>query len=408
MSQQNIQAKKAKTVVGLETTFGSTPSTTYSAIPVNGSVSFELSQTEIENEDESIKLYDKKTTVRGLKGGSVKFDMYIKPYSTALSSSNAPTDHYVQQILKSFFGGHRVHSGSLVQAAATTTSVPMDSGATRSLVGQWLMFSGSAGLEPAYVKAMSSNTATVIPALTSIPASASVVVNGDTFYPTETNTNSLTIQHAKADSSNFQWQANGCLPKSLDIKVERDGLVMMSAEYEAATWITGSVVGLTTTSLVTETQTTPFAGKDAVFILQPLATTTRTHLPLESFAIKLNTGMEFIPDLGSTEGKVGTMRTGERLFAEATVKFRADVQEDFDWNAQTDLQMHLMIPKTTAEGIKRWICISIPTANIVGKPKWSDTNGRLTCEVVLHSKLNALTTSPTTDLGYAPFTLALL
>lgn len=405
MAQQNIKTKLAKTRVGLETTFASTPGTIYDAIPKVGTVSMDLTQTEVENEDESVKLYDRKNQVFGLKGGSVKFDMYLKPSLLLLTGSNAPTSNYVQQILEAVFGGKRVQSGSLVGLGASTTSVPVDDASLRLSKGQWAIFSGSTGYEPAYVTNVSAGAATVIPALSAIPASGSRMANGFTFYPTETNSNSLSIYHAKVDDSNFQWLTNGCIPKSIDIKAERDSAVEMSCEFDVATWSTGSL-GVTST-IVTETQTSPFVLRDAVVILQPTSTTTRTHVPLESFAIKLNTGMEFVPDVGSTEGKVGVMRVGERLFAEATLKLRADTRQDYDWAAQTDLQFHLMMPKVDANNVKSWLVVSLPTCTIVGKPKWSDTSGRLTCEIVLQSKLNGLVSSPSDDLGYSPFSLFL-
>lgn len=117
--------------------------------------------------------------------------------------------------------------------------------------------------------------------------------------------------------------------------------------------------------------------------------------------------MVYLEELGGTEGATGVMRTGEREFAEATLKFRADTQADFDWNAQTDLQLHVMVPKTDANGVKRWLIASIPTCEIVGTPKWSDSDGRLVCEVVVKSKLNGLVASPSTDLAYSPFVLAI-
>ena len=407
MAQSNVKTATSKTRVGLETAFGSTPGTMYDAIPVQGTVEIDLQQTEIENLDESVYLYDNKNTVRGYEGGSVKFDMYLKPFGTPLSSSNAPTSNYEQQILEAFFGGKRVHSGSLVQGSATSTSVPVDNGATVLTKGQWALFTTTNGLEPAYVTNMATNTATVTPALSSTPASASVMVNGETFYPTDSNTNSLTIQHRKIDGSDYQWQANGCLPKTIDIKVEREGLATMSCEFEVGLHTTGSVVGVTST-VVTETQTTPFAVKDATFIFQPVSTTTRTHYNFESLALKLDTGLVYVPDVGgSTEGKAGVMRTGTRIFAEATIKFRCDTVLDTRWEQQTDMQMHLMVPKLDRNNVKRWIVVSIPTCTIVGKPKYTNTDGRLTCELTVKSKLNALTTAGSNDISLAPFNIFL-
>lgn len=404
MSQINVKSKIASTFLGLESTFGTTASTLYRAFPVAGTIELAHSQTEIENETESAKLYDRKNTVRGLKGGSVKFDMSPRVTQTAYTGSNTPANNYQQQILKAVFGGHQTNTGSIAAGSPSTTSIPVDTVANFSR-GQFALFVTTNGLEPAMVVSSSATALTVSPALSSAPASASVVANMDNFYPTETNSNSLTFEHAKVDDSTNQWIYKGCKVNSFDLKIERDKEIMASFELEAKDWVTGSQSIATT--YATESLGAPFAAVGATCLFQSTAVSTRTHYPLESVSFKVAPGLMFLEELGGVQGATGIMRTGERTFAEATLKFRADTASDFNWNAQTDMQLHVMVPKVDSAGVRRWIVVSIPTCQIVGTPKWSDSDGRLVCEVTVKSKLNSLVSGQSSDLSYSPFILAM-
>lgn len=404
MSQVNVKSGLASTLLGIESTFGTTASTLYRAFPVSETVEVALAQSEVENTTESTKLYDNKNTVRGLNSGTAKFDLFLRTTRTAYTGSNYPADNYQQQVMKVVFGGHTVNTGSIAKASPSTTAIDVDNPSYFSK-GQFALFSTTNGLEPALITNIATDTLSVTPALSSAPASASVVANMDNFYPSETNGYSLTFQHAKADSSDMQWTLKGCKVNSFDLKLERDKLVVASVELEGKGWVSGSQSIATT--YVTESLATPMVVKDATTIFQPIATTTRTQYPLESVSFKVTPGIEFLPELGGVEGSTGVMRTGERIFSEATLKFRADTRADFDWNAQNDMQLHVMIPKVDSNSVKRWIVVSMPTCQIVGKPKWSDTDGRLTCEVTVKSKLNGLVTSPATDLAYTPFIISM-
>lgn len=404
MSQVNVKSKIASTFLGIEGTFGTLPSTMYRSFPVAGTIELGHSQTEIENETESTKLYDRKNTVRGLKGGSVKFDMYPRSTLVAYSGSNTPAENYQQQLLKAVFGGHQTSTGSVVTTgAASTTSVPVDNVSYFSR-GQFALFTTTGGLEPAMVISSSATALTVSPALTSAPASASVVANMDNFYPTDLNSYTLAFQRAFVDSSDMQWTYKGCKVNGFDLKIERDKAIVCSVELEAKDWVSGSQSIATT--YATESLAAPFAAVGVSCSLQATSVSTRTHYPLESVAFKVTPGLVFLEELGGVQGATGVMRTSDRTFAEATVKFRADSQADFNWNAQTDMQLHVMVPKVDANGVRRWIIASMPTCQIVGTPKWSDADGRLICEVVLKSKLNSLVSGPSSELSYATFILA--
>ena len=404
MAQLNILNKLAATYVGLESTFGTQAGTLYRAFPVADSTAVELTQTEAENEAESIYLYDYKNPVRGLKGGSCKMSFYLRPHATQFAQGNTRSDHYLQQVMKAGFGGHQTGSGSFAGAAATTTSVPVND-TSRFAIGQYAIFSSSAGVEVAMVTNISAGALAVTPALSAAPASGSAVTNMDNFYPTEANTNSLTVQHAQAGDSTLQWQMLGCKVNALNFKFERDSIIQVDAELDVKSWSTGSL-GLST-AVGTETLESPMVLKGATTLLQPLTTTTRTQYPLESLSIKTNLGNEYLAELGGVEGATGVMRTGQTQFVEATLKFRVDTARDVHWADQTQLQMHCFVPYTNSSGQLRSVSVGMPTCIIVGKPKVMDEGGRLVMEVTVRGKLNALCSSQATDLSRSPLLIAL-
>lgn len=402
MAQLKVLSETAATYLALEDSFGSTPGTMYRAFPVKGTLDMSLEQAEVENEDESIYLFDTKDPVRGMKDGSVKAEFYLKPYATQLSSSVAPTNNYLQQLLKAVFGGHQVHSGSAVSLGTSGTSVNVDH-PSRFSIGQWALFATTNGLEPARITNIATNTLTLSPALSSTPASASVVINMDNYYPTESNVNSLTVQHAKAGDSSLQYLLNGCVG-GIELKLERNQIAAVTADLKVATWSTGSL-GYST-AVGTEVLASPIVVKDAVVLIQATTATTRTAYPLKSLACKMTFENNFLEELGGTEGKTGAMRMGARGFAEATLKFKIDTAAEGYWSNQTKLQIIAMVPVGSSTS-KRWLVLDIPTAVPVGRPKLVNDGGVYYIEMMVRSKLSTVNASSSTELSRAPAVLAL-
>lgn len=400
MAQSTINSRQAATYVGLETTFASTPGTVYRAFP-KSTPDIGLEQAEVENDNESVYLFDYLDPVQGIKDGSVKAEFYLRPHASQLNSSTAPSNNYLQQVLKGTFGGHTVNTGSLVGASATTGSIPVDT-SSRFSVGQWALFTTTAGLEPARITAISASTLTVFPALSSAPSSGSAAINMDNFYPTENNTNSLTVQHAKAEDSAFQVLMNGCIGGA-EIKLERGALATVSVDLKAATWSTGSL-GYST-AVGTDTLASPMVVKDAVVLVQPTTTSTRTQYPLKSLSLKLDLGNSFLEELGGAEGKTGPVRTGNRSVADITLRFKADTVAEGYWSNQTKLSVMAMVPVGSSTS-KRWIVLDVPTAVPVGRPKLVDDGGVLYLEMTLKAKLSTVNSSQSTDLARAPVVLA--
>jgi hypothetical protein len=403
MAQVGFNPSQAATYFFKETSF-CVSGTLVRGFPISKTFQHAITQKEIENEDERPNLYNNLKTIKGMKDGTLKFDYSVRPASSQYDSSTAPVNHPLGIILECLFGGKTTNTGALVGAAPTTGSVTVTNGALFS-IGQWALFPTSGGLEPGRISNISSNTLTITPALSAAPISASAVVNMDNYYPTEQNSLSLTVAHAKAQNSAYQWSFLGCTG-DIEFKSDRNDFCKITPNLKVGTWITGSQ-GLST-AVATDTNAVPLAVKDARCVFQATTDTAfNTAYPIASYGIKVNLANEHLMELGGIEGKTGVIRSGQRMFAEATIKFLADqAKSDTLWNAQTDMQLTLQIPVGTGT-TKRWIVLDMPTCNIVGVPVFAEDNGKMYCTVTLHSAMNTITANSSTDLARAPFICAL-
>lgn len=402
MSQVNIRHSESATYVGIESTFCTTPSMTR-CFPITSGVDLEPVQAELENDEESIYLWDVKDPVKGLKDGKVKVPCYLAPDSTALNAAATPATPWLGTFLKALLGGEQSGAGSTVASSGSGTTVSVASGhGSRFAVGTWGLFEVSGALEPGRISAISTDALTLDLALSAAATSSGLVYNTYCYYPTESNVQTLSVQHALIGNSSHQWTLNGCTG-GWDLKLDRNGLLRVDFDLMAATWTGPSSQSLTTT-VGSNGMGSPWSMRDAVCILQAYNTTTRTHYPLHSISCKFDSGMEFIPELGGTEGKTGVMRTKGREFVTLTIRFQSDQARDAtDWVSRTTLQCVVLVPQGSGTS-KRWFILDVPRAIIKGKPKLIKEGGFTLTEITLVSKIN---TSGTTALARAPFRLAI-
>ncbi len=390
--------------IGAETTFGTPPSMTQFT-PLD-TPDIKLNQAEVDNTSESYLLFDNKDHIHGLKDGSAKIEQFVRPHASQLGASTAPSTHGLGILLSASFGGKQATSGSTVTGAPTTGSVPVVTGTgVRFAVGQWALFPCSGTLEPARITAINSDTLTVFPALSSAPTSASVAVNMENYYPTQTNTQTVAYQRAHTLDTTMQLHLSGCLVDTFELSSDRGSMLKATFGLQAASWATGSL-GLSP-AVFTETLASPQVVKDAIIHIQATTDSTTTHYPLISHTFKTTLGNDFVMETGGIEGKTGIMRaSAPRVFAEGTFKFLADIVQQDRWANGTHLQVIVKLPQGSGT-TKRWVVIDMPTCIIYGKPQYSDDGGKLICEMTVRSQINTVITSPSTDLARSPFTLAL-
>lgn len=407
MAQSDFTTKEAVTYVGLETSFGSTPATMVRAYPIAETVSFELSQTEQENDDESSLGYDYKAPVRGNKSAGVKFEYAMRPAGTRLSGANVPeSTNPLHIVLDAVFGGSQYHSGSSVSGSATTGSCVLPSGhAARFAIGQWALLPSGSAFEPRRIVSASVSTDTIYwePALPAVPAVNSTIVNMWNYYAPQRNTKTLTVQHGKVDNSNIQYTLNGC-NGSVEVKVERDQIAKLAFDLKGASF-TGPQNQSLDDSFGTDSMSVPIVVAGAKTWISPVSAPSSTQYPLMAYGIKINLGNEQVTEFGGVNGVTGMYRVPQRLFVELSLKFRYDISADTSWYANgTPISVSLLIPSKAS--VARWDVLDVPTGIICGKPVLDKENGRGVCTMTVRGMLNAFTPK-VTELAIAPFVLAM-
>lgn len=400
--------------VSEESSFG-TAGTERRCYPVADSIEYELTQAELDRKNLRTRPFDALDPVLGFKEATVKLGHYIQPPPTVLvvgatvdSDASCPLAVFARCI----FGAQSVFAGSTVLASSGTTSgFSTASGhGSRFPVGQLcLVTDPTDGLVPARILTRSSDACTFYPNTSGSLADASALVNLWCFYPSRTNTSSLSVAVCAAQSSSHQFRFNGCTG-SAEIKVERDGLAQIMFDLKAATWAGPSALSLSVAD-ATDPMAAPLSCRNAVLYLQSQATTTRTNYKVDSFSAKLNFGNKHITTLtGGTEGKRAVVRADgvTDTFAEIDLTFALDTTPDSTWWAsRTELTCMLWIYVDDSNNARRSIVIDVPRAIVVGKPKHAKgADGLVKTTIKLRAKLDD-STAGGTELAEAPFRLAI-
>jgi hypothetical protein len=415
MTQQSLRTKQAATYVGSETSFAVLPATMFRCFPVEGSVAIDMEQKQLDNMDQRTNLYEYLAPVFGLKDGKIKMEFYAKAPTSQLLAGQAPTTSYMDQVFDAAWGYRFANSGSNRDGASTTTSVLVTLATADNFeLGGWIGVEVAGVIEATKVIAIDlvSDTLTVFPALTAAPQSGARVINGYNYAPKQNHTGSLHIQHAICGDSNptTQMVSSGSAI-NLTVSAKRNELAKIEVEGAIGSFLGPQSLGIVTSS-ASDPFTAPFAVRDALVYFQAAGSASpAVAYSLHEFTIKTNGVMEHIEGLGGIEGKSASFRKGQRLFAEATLKFRYDNDVDAQAYASIGLaQAMIIIPKGSAL-TKRFTIFDMPNAYIFGKPKLSDESGLLYMTVTLHASadtniaFNALGPA-TTELTNAPFRVA--
>lgn len=404
--------------VSEESAFGTT-GTERRCYPIADSIDREANQAEIDRKNLRIRPFDMLDPIKGFKDGSIKLGYYLQPPPSLLNAvATVDTDANcpLAVLARCVFGGQSVFAGAIVAAGSGTTSgftTATGGHGSRLPPGQiCLVTDPTDGLVPARVLTSAADVVTCYPETSGALADASPVINTWTFYPTRTNSKSLSVAVCAAQDSAHQWRFSGCTG-GMEIKLERGGLAMASFDLKAATWAGPSALGLSIAD-ATDPMGAPLACRNAVLYLQAQATATRVNYPVDSFTAKLNFGNKHIETLtGGTEGKRAVFR-GDGLtdtFAEITLTFALDTVPDATWWAErTELTAMLWVYVDTGAGMaatRRSVIIDVPRAVVVGKPKYAKgSDGLIKTTITLKAKLDDSTTQGT-ELAEAPFRLAI-
>ena len=404
MTAVNIRSGESATYVGVESTFGTAPSTSRLTI-TTGSFVPRLNQTELPVADESVYLHDQKTTVQGLKsdGSGCEFSLYAKPRASKATTSTITHDVF-EKFVAALCGGVTPADGDNVgdTNSGGTAAAPTVSSGTDFSAGQWITVPVGSSNEPARISSVSTNTLNCNPGLSASPPGSGAVAHMVTFYPSDTNTASVCVQHAKAGNSSEQYQFTGCTG-SMSLSMRRNEIVTLGFNLNAADWSQGALSLATTVGA--DTRGTCFSASSVKTLLQATATATATNYVVEECTVDLKLGMSHIAALsGSVNGMAGVMRTGERLAAEIKLTVAMDTDWITGWSAQTLYQFAVMIPQGSST-TKQWFVFHAPKCQIVGVPQRDfGADGRVRYQLTLHPQIDS---SGSTAALRAPWTIAI-
>ena len=360
--------------------------------------------------------WDAQDPVLGDKAATAKATFYLQPPTTRADSSASSSD-YADAACPSFvflrclIGGLSAAVGTSVETAVTPSAA---SGATvegtqgdRLPAGQLcLLTDPTAGLVPARILTRSTDAVTWWPSLSGAPADESAIVVLPTFYPTRTNTRSLSLALAPTQASSRQELLNGGTG-SLSLSFERDGLATFSVDLAFAEWTGPSSQSYGTTHAA-DPAAAPLACRTATLYLQAQATTTRTNYIVDAAAVTLNLGNAHVATLtGGTNGKRGVIRK-DNLAApalEMDLTGPDDAQIETWWAARTELSAMLFITADYSGG-RRAIVVDVPRCVIVGSPERMPGDGALTkMKFKLVAHLDDTTSGGGVELAEAPWRL---
>jgi len=224
MAQQDVHAMTGATYTGVESTYGTTPSVTRTFVRSGGTIS--LAQTIIGVDTMQNKLVRRDKSTRGYKSCSASFtcDAYID--NTRLTSATSASTTWLGALLKAALGGESAAAGSTFAAGSSASSIVAATGhGARFPVGT--VFLADVGDVPEVVisKSVSTDTITPLINLSASPTTGQDLINCHCYYLTDTNTQSVTLQHALAQDSSHQWTLNGCAITGLTIDLSRDAHV---------------------------------------------------------------------------------------------------------------------------------------------------------------------------------------
>lgn len=418
MAQQTVihASHLGAVYVSEESTFG-TAGTERRIHPRVDTASLVPEQTEIEALRLRVVAHDPTKPVRGYKGASGGFEHYIQPDNTYLVTAATPDGDAASPLsvpMRCILGGESIAAGATIPSGTYTTEVfDVTAGqGARLLSGQICAVDQAAGgtedLVPCRVITRSTDTITVWPALAAAPDAGGRVINSRTWYATQTNTRSMSLALAPANGTALEYRATGGTG-NVSISFTRGELVTANFELTFADF-TGPANLSLGAAVAADPMASPLSTRGAKMYLQPVATTTRDCVKVDSFTLNLTSGMEHLDTLTcGVEGRKGVMRSAGLTEAFATIDLVLDVDTDYDtsyWTSQTDLSLMLFVQLDVSASVRRFVVIDAPRVFIVGKPRVERGDNSLAKMSLTLRCLRDNTTTGTGDLATAPLRIA--
>jgi hypothetical protein len=386
--------------------------------PVAGSVEAVRAQTEVDVRGLRPRPWDYQAPVLGHESGTAKLTHYLQPGVTRLSDAASSADYgdalcpeFI--LLRCLVGAQSADIGTSVETAvvaSTANSARVETGqGSRIPAGQLVQLTDpSAGLVPARILTRSTDDVTWWPNLSSAPADESAIINLVTFYPSRTNTRSLSLALCATQASSRQARLLGGTG-SLQLSFEREALAQVTADLAFADHALPSALGLST-SHVADPMAAPLACRTITLYLQDQSTTTRVNYAVDKVSAKVNLGNGHIKTLtGGTNGVRGVIRSQDLNSPAIELELEGpdDSQLETWWTNRTELSAMLFVQAEHTNG-RRMIVLDVPRCVIVGVPATMQGEGNLAkSKWTLKAMLDDTTSGGGVELAEAPWRLGI-
>jgi hypothetical protein len=432
MTVRDFLVRNARLEIGEESAFQTAPAGAFpnvfdplvispSSLVVDG-----LTQTMLENADESVRQRDAKDRIAGLKSDGAKcgfaFDAKAVPAASFLTSTvtGGARELSHRLIYRHMFGTERVDAGSTVAVGGGTSTTVLTVGAghgARFATGTWIAVANNAGDARQWtrVEAVDVDELTVHPPLAAIPADGTVVWNGYNYAPsgsgaTAPNQKSLAIRRVFAAFSELQWQLLGCFGDiNFKFPSKFGQLLSVACDFMVTNWANPSAAGYSAAVVADD------MGAKAVFHQATLLVAARAALDrtstrrYEGFDVQLPSKWDPIPDGNATQARNGCMQTAGRP---AAVTGKLVVPHDNDeytaFTSRTERSIVLAIQ--IGSGITAsFLIFDVPRFVLSAAPKpVSLGEGRGGLELAFEGLPDDGITGGTSDHDLAAFRFALL
>jgi len=385
MAASDFFAKQGWTGVSLDSTFGTTGTIQHAAVDPNAS-SITPARAVIPIKDERTRPWYAVAPILGPKSATAKVAIHMRPPTARLANGVVGTDNYLSVMLKAIMGGESRGEGSIVATGTSATVFVVDAGdGPQFTAGAWVAVDIGGTLEARRVTSVATDTVTVRPAFSAAPSIGAVVINSSTFYLTSTNTQSVTLQHAKANDTNFSWTAVGGTG-NVSFGFDTNKLVQAVFDLKFPRWTFGAIAAQSPAITVAEFSETlashMLANQAYTYLFPASVTTVPTHYPFEQGGVEYSVacGNEHIMEMGGQlENAVGVVRMPDRDAHRIKTKVRADSQWEAVFTAGTLYSIMTIIP-TGSGTTKRFVVFDAPSCVLVEQPTYE--GDRLTTNLV--------------------------
>ena len=419
MSQSDIIARERATRIGLESTFGTTPSGIFPnamtrCFPLGDDLILEgLAEEMLPVGDERVRRLDAIHPVHGLrmasKIGALKTLLKATPSANQLTAAGTPMESGAYIILKHALGADHAELGSTVASAASATAFTVASGEGVNFgKGCFIAVAVSGEMEWTQITNISTDTLTVSPALSTTPSASAVVRNLYNFVPAESHSSSLAIDQTFVGDSTAQVTANGCYGDISFDMPEFGKLPSMSLSLTATNFTGPSSQGLTATT-ASDPEGAAFAWSPKVYLAASVSR--GTSLVCEGAGVEFANGWEVVRDPGATQTVHSVVNAGGRPVAvKANIKLRFDSAYPAAFSADTAYRLIIVQKIGTGATASFWIW-SLPAARLVAQPKLTKIGSRLHMELMLEGTPSTLITDAgetglAADFIHSPFFVA--